>query len=89
VITNAVLSVFYGFVGWAASLLPSGSPPDFIDQMSSALGTLIGSAQGLSAWVPWPFVIGTTVVVGSVWLAVLAVKGIRWLLAWIPTWGGS
>jgi len=89
VILDALMIAFRTVSDWALTMLPTEEPPEWLATVVTFVNGLLVSAAGLGAWVPWDFLIIVALFVFNLWLGIALVKAVRWVLNWIPTWGGS
>jgi hypothetical protein len=89
VITDWIIGLASGFVGWVMGFLGTADPPAFVSTVATFIGTLLTSVAGLGAWVPWPLVLAVAGANLGLWVVFALVKGIRWVVGLIPTMGGG
>lgn len=82
-------SLVPGLEDWFLGLFGPADIPDWLGNVSDFLASMINSAAGLGAWVPWAFVIGVSGTLLGVWLIGLLIRVVRWLIGLIPTMGGG
>lgn len=83
------IDLFTGVATWALSLLPKWDDNGIIVTASNWVTTLIAGAAGLGVWFPWG-VLAVCMGLTSSWYGVIfLIKGVRWLVGWIPTMGGG
>lgn len=84
-----LLDVALSVVEWVIGLFGQDAPPDWLGQIAGLLGTLFAAVAGLGVWVPWALVITVFGGLMLLWLTGFLIKGVRWLLSWVPVlWGG-
>lgn len=88
-IIEAVIGIFVNVARWGLSGLGTDAPPEWLASVGVFINQQIQGFSGLGAWVPWDFAIGVAAVTTGLWVIIVLVKAIRWVLNWIPTWGGS
>lgn len=88
-ITEAIVQVAMGFFGWLGTLFQGWSKPDWAEDASSQIATIVDGAQGLGVWFPFNVL---SVVVASILTLYLIAFGTKFLLkvaAFLPFIGGS
>lgn len=88
-ITSWFISMGTGIADWFIGLFGTADPPDFIVQATSFVGTLLQSAAGLGAWIPWAVVLTVAAINFALWATGFGVKALRWLVGLFPTMGGG
>lgn len=63
--------------------------PDFLANFDTMINGVLSSIDGIAVWIDWQFVLGTVLVVLSVWGIALGVKIIRQIITHIPQFGGN
>lgn len=88
-IIELLLGLVGGVMDWGISLLPTDDPPEWLTTVGGFISGQLDAVSGLGAWIPWTFAILIFGTLFTLWAAFLLVKFVRWVLNWIPTWGGS
>lgn len=78
----AIQNFFVGLMGTTA-------PPAWMGTTGTFVVSLIESAKGLGAWVPWTLILSIAAFNLALWAAFLALKVARWVVGLLPTMGGG
>jgi len=88
-ITEAVSNFFLGIVAALLSFLPTNEPPEWLSQISGAVGTVYGYAGLMGVWFPVTLVRNVVLAVLAAWLAGFVVKAVRIVASFVTVGGGS
>ena len=67
----------------------TSAPPVWMGTVGTFVGSLLTSARGLGAWVPWTLILSIAAFNLALWAVFLAIKIARWLLGLVPAMGGG
>lgn len=89
-ITEWLIDLFVGIGEWFASLLPDMDWANgMVVDASNAVGSVMVAAAQISAWFPWGVLTATASVVLGIYVALFALKFIRFVWGLTPFSGGS
>lgn len=63
--------------------------PTWLDDFAGIIAQVIAGGAGMGAWIPWALLWSVLAAVFALWLIGFTVKGVRWLVGWLPTMGGA
>lgn len=88
-VTEWFISIGTTIAQWGIGLFGNWELPDWLLGLQGMLAQLWASVVGLGAWIDWGFISTVALSVIGLWGVVFLVKGVRWLVGWLPTMGGS
>lgn len=88
-VTEWLMSLAVGFVGWFLDTFGSWDPPAMFTTARSSLIGVLNNFVGLGVWVDFAVVGTCFAVVAGAFLTQFIVKGARWVLGLFPTMGGG
>ena len=86
-----IAEVGAGLMLWFISLFPTADPSlgDFLVTFDNRVNEVLGLTSGMGAWLDFGFALTVASLVIGVWLIALAIRGIRWIISFIPTMSGG
>lgn len=88
-IWEGIVSAFVWIVNGVVSLIPTDAPPAWLNDGAGYLNTLMESAAGLGAWIPWSLAVTVLGAVLSCVVIGFTIKVVRIVASFLTVGGGS
>jgi hypothetical protein len=88
-ITEFFINLFFGFMQWVVSLLPTWTAPGELTGLDDSVNGWFGQFAGIGVWVPWTAVAIAFGLVAAAAIFNVGARLVLWLYSVIPVFGNG